>query len=90
MAAEITTITITEGDITNLTVDNDISILTVQDADVTVISSASATINLANASYANTPPEDIARTASIGVLNVAARADHVHSIANTLLDGGNY
>lgn len=91
MAAEITNLTVKNGDITQLTVtSSDVTAITIQTNDTTVINTVPATINLANASYATTAPEDIARAASVGVLNIAARADHVHSIANTLLDGGNY
>ena len=81
MPGEITYLTVTTSDQSNLTV---------QSGEVTLLNTVPATINLANASYATTAPEDIARESSIGVLNIAARADHVHSIANTLLDGGNY
>lgn len=56
----------------------------------TVLSQSSGTINLASLSLSNTAPADVARTASAGTSNVAARADHVHSAANLLMDGGNY
>lgn len=56
----------------------------------TVLSQSSGTINLASLSLSNTAPADVARTASAGVSNVAARADHAHSAASLLLDGGNY
>jgi hypothetical protein len=56
----------------------------------TVLSQSSGTINLASLSLSNTAPADVARTASAGSSNVAARADHVHSAANLLMDGGNY
>jgi hypothetical protein len=58
--------------------------------DTTVLTQTSGTINLASLSLSNTTPTDIARIASVGVSNVAARADHVHSAATLLLDGGNY
>ena len=56
----------------------------------TVLSQSSGTINLASLSLSNTAPADVARTASAGSSNVAARADHVHNAANLLMDGGNY
>lgn len=56
----------------------------------TVLSQSSGTINLASLSLSNTAPADVARTASAGSSNVAARADHVHSAADLLMDGGNY
>jgi len=56
----------------------------------TVLTQSSGTINLASLSLSNTAPSDIARTASVGSSNVAARADHVHSAADLLMDGGNY
>lgn len=56
----------------------------------TVLTQSSGTINLASLSLSDTAPADIARTASVGVSNVAARADHVHSAADLLVDGGSY
>jgi hypothetical protein len=55
-----------------------------------VLTSAPATINLANLSFADITPSDIARSGVIGVSVLAARADHVHSAASLLMDGGNY
>jgi hypothetical protein len=99
MAADITTVQITSGGITSLSVTNDISnvtvaseitAITVQTNDTTVLTQSAGTINLASLSLSNTAPADIARTASAGSSNVAARADHVHNAANLLMDGGNY
>ena len=56
----------------------------------TVLTQTSGTINLGSLSLSSTDPVDVARTASAGVSNVAARADHVHSAADLLVDGGNY
>ena len=56
----------------------------------TVLTQSSGTINLASLSLSDTAPADVARTASAGSSNVAARADHVHSAASLLMDGGNY
>ena len=56
----------------------------------TVLTQSSGTINLASLSLSNTAPADVARSASVGVSNVAARADHVHSAADLLVDGGSY
>ena len=56
----------------------------------TVLIQSSGTINLASLSLSNTAPVDVARSASVGVSNVAARADHAHSAADLLVDGGSY
>lgn len=99
MPAEITTVRVTTGDITsvrigtdssNAVVASDITSVTVQQYDSSVLTAAPATINLASLSFASSAPADVARTASVGVSNLAARADHVHSAANLLMDGGNY
>jgi hypothetical protein len=97
--ADVTSVRVATGDITslaintdssNLTIASDVTAVTVQTADTTVITAAPATINLASLSFAVTNPEDVGRTASVGVSNLAARADHRHSAASLLLDGGNY
>jgi hypothetical protein len=97
--AEITNVSVTTGDITavtinaassNLVVASDITAVSIQTSDTTVMSAAPATINLASLSFATSAPADVARTASVGVSNLAARADHVHSAADLLMDGGNY
>ena len=99
MAADITTVRITSGDITSLSIANDISnvtvaseitAITVQTNDTTVLTQSAGTINLASLSLSNSAPADVVRTASAGTSNVAARADHVHSAASLLMDGGNY
>ena len=69
---------------------SDITTVQISATDTTVLSQASGTINLGSLSLASSAPADIARTASVGTSNVAARADHVHSAASLLLDGGNY
>ena len=56
----------------------------------TVLTQSSGTINLASLSLSSTAPADVARSATVGVSNVAARADHVHSAADLLVDGGSY
>jgi len=56
----------------------------------TVLTQSSGTINLASLSLSNAAPADVARSASVGASNVAARADHVHSAADLLVDGGSY
>ena len=56
----------------------------------TVLTQSRGTINLASLSLSNTAPVDVARSASVGVSNVAARADHAHSAADLLVDGGSY
>jgi hypothetical protein len=90
--SDITTLRVVTGDITNVTVsDNDTTVLNVQNGDVTTILAAPATITLERIlTLSDATPSDIARAGSSGVLELASRADHVHSIANTLLDGGNY
>jgi hypothetical protein len=89
--AEITTVQISQSDITQLTVSNtDITTVSVQNSDITVLQNVSATINAASLSLSSDIPQDIARTGSAGTSSAVSRADHIHSIANTLLDGGNY
>lgn len=90
--ADITTLLVNTGDITQISVnESDITSLTVRDGDITVLNATPATITLERIlTLSDAAPLDIARTANSGVLEIASRADHVHSIANTLLDGGNY
>lgn len=99
MAGDITTVQINSGDITSLSISTDVSNLTVasditgvivQTNDTTVLTQSSGTINLASLSLATVEPEAVARSGSVGVSALAARADHVHSAANLLMDGGNY
>lgn len=78
--ADLTTVQVYPADISNVS----------QVTQTTVLTQSSGTINLANLSLSNTAPADIARTASAGTSNVAARSDHIHSAASLLLDGGNY
>lgn len=78
--ADLTTVQIYSNNISNIS----------QVTSTTVLSQSSGTINLASLSLSNTAPADVARTASAGSSNVAARADHVHSAASLLMDGGNY
>jgi hypothetical protein len=90
--ADVTTLQVNIGDISNIVVgNNDITALSVQNGDITTIIGAPTTVTLERALIlSDASPSDIARTANSGVLEFASRADHVHSIANTLLDGGNY
>jgi len=89
--AEITTVQIAQSDISQLTVSNtDITVVNLQTEDITVLQNVSATISAASLSLSSDIPQSIARTGSAGTSSAASRADHVHSIANTLLDGGNY
>jgi hypothetical protein len=90
--ADITTLQVSTGDVTNITVSNsDVTSVAVSNGDVTTLVATPATITLERIlTMSNAAPLDIARTANSGVLEIASRADHVHSIANTLLDGGNY
>lgn len=89
---DITTLRVDTGDVTNIAVSaSDITNVIVRDGDITVLNSTPATITLERIlTMSNATPFDVARTGSAGVLEQASRADHVHSIANTLLDGGNY
>jgi len=77
--SDITTVQITTTDVSNVAVTTDI----------TVLNQSSGTINLASMSLATTVT-DIARSGVVGVSVLAARADHVHSAADLLMDGGNY
>lgn len=77
--SDITTVQVTTTDVSNVAVTTDISVL----------SQSSGTINLASMSLATTVT-DIARSGVVGVSVLAARADHVHSAADLLMDGGNY
>ena len=78
--ADLTTVQVYANNISNVS----------QVTSTTVLSQSSGTINLASLSLSSTAPADIARSASVGSSGVAARADHVHSAADLLLDGGNY
>ena len=90
--ADITTLQVSTGDVTNITVSNsDVTSVAVSNGDVTTLVATPATITLERIlTMSNAAPLDIARAANSGTLEVASRADHVHSISNTLLDGGNY
>lgn len=79
MSADITTVQVTTTDVSNVAVTTDI----------TVLNQSSGTINLASLTLATTVT-DIARAGVVGVSVLAARADHVHSAADLLMDGGNY
>lgn len=68
----------------------DITVVQVSQSQTTVLTQTSGTINLGSLNLSNSAPSDIARTASAGTSSLAARADHVHSAATLLLDGGNY
>ena len=77
--ADATTVQISTSNISNVS----------QVTNTTVLSQSSGTINLASLSLATTVT-DVARSGVVGVSDLAARADHVHSEANLLVDGGNY
>ena len=68
----------------------DITTLTISNTDITVLTQTSGTINLASLNLSSTTPAVVARTGTAGVSNLAARADHAHSAADLLLDGGSY
>lgn len=90
--SDITNLRVITGDITNIVIGNtDTTVLNVQNGDVTTLLATPATITLDRIlTMSDVEPSDIARESSPGILEIASRADHVHSIANTLLDGGNY
>jgi hypothetical protein len=99
MSADTTTVRVTTGDITQVTITSDVSnVITasditgvvVQTNDTTVLTAAPATLNLAALTLATSDPSDVTRVSSVGTSVLAARADHVHSAANLLMDGGNY
>ena len=77
--ADLTTVQVYANNVSNVS----------QVTSTTVLSQSSGTINLASISLATTVT-DIARTGVVGTSQLAARADHVHSAANLLMDGGNY
>ena len=77
--ADLTTVQIYANNISNVS----------QVTSTTVLSQSSGTINLASLSLATTVT-DIARAGIVGTSQLAARADHVHSAADLLMDGGNY
>lgn len=68
----------------------DLTTVQVSSGQTTLIAQSSGTINLGSLNLSNTAPADVARTAVVGVSNVAARSDHTHSAESLLLDGGNY
>ena len=78
--ADLTTVQVFANNISNVS----------QVTSTTLLTQSSGTINLASLSLSSTAPADITRSASVGSSGVAARADHVHSAADLLLDGGNY
>lgn len=80
VTSDITTVRVIAQDATTVTVN--------QIANSTILRQTGGTIAVQNLS--NSTPADIGRTASVGTSSVAARADHVHSAATLLLDGGNY
>jgi len=86
--ADLTTVQIYANNISNVSQVTSTTVLS-QVTSTTVLSQSSGTINLASLNLATTVT-DIARTGVVGVSALAARADHVHSAANLLMDGGNY
>lgn len=89
--ADITTVRIESGDVTQVNLSNtDVTTVSINSGDVTVLTGIAATISAAALSFSADTPQDIARSGSAGSSAAASRADHIHSIANTLIDGGNY
>lgn len=78
--ADITTLQLVTAQASNVSITTD----------TTVLTQSSGTINLASLSLSNTAPSAVVRTASAGSSNLASRADHAHSAADLLLDGGSY
>ncbi|MEY4333944.1 MAG: hypothetical protein RLZZ196_2687 [Bacteroidota bacterium] len=91
MSAEMTTVVISNQDITQINISNtSVTSINSGTADTTILVAAPATINGATLSLSNANPVDVARVANSGISNLVSRADHTHSAANLLLDGGNY
>ena len=91
MAADLTTVNVVESDITELTINNvEITTVNLQTEEVTIITTVPATISVEATNLSDELPQDISRTSSAGVSDFVSRADHKHSAANLLLDGGNY
>ena len=91
VSADLTTVRIYESDITQLTIGTiDTTTLNLQTEDVTIITTVPATISVEAMNLSDDMPQDITRTSSSGVSDFVSRADHKHSAANLLLDGGNY
>jgi hypothetical protein len=91
MTAQITEIIVRSGDITQISLQStEITSVPIQSGDTTVLKASAATINAASLSLSNSLPSDITRSASAGIQTTVSRSDHIHSMANTLLDGGNY
>lgn len=92
MSSETTTLRVVYGDVTNLTIATDSTTVAVSNAgsDSTILLAAPATLTFPGYAFSNAVPQDVSRTGNAGVSNLAARADHAHSAANLLLDGGNY
>lgn len=81
MAADITTLTIIANQATNLNIPSDI----------TVLNASPATINVGNLfTLTNNNPLPIGENASPGVVEEAARSDHIHTIAGLVINGGNF
>lgn len=81
MSGDITVLQITSGDVTSVTLHTN---------DATILTATAATINTALLSLATDEPSVIARVGAVGISQFVARADHVHSAATLLLDGGSY
>lgn len=91
MPADVTTVVISSQDVTQISISNTaVTSINSDTADVTILVAAPATINGATLSLSNDNPVDVSRIASAGISNLVSRADHTHSAANLLLDGGNY
>jgi hypothetical protein len=90
--ADVTTLQVRAGDISNVIVSSgDVTAINVQDSDVTTIVGAPVSVTIeSELRFSDATPSDITRAGASGILELASRSDHVHSIANTLLDGGNY
>lgn len=92
MAADITTLTVIGNQATNLRVSSsDVTVINTVD-DITILNAVSATITIPNEiELSNATPQEISsEVGSPGVSMSAARADHVHSAANLIVNGGNF
>lgn len=79
--ADVTVLRLNTSDVSNVFVRNN---------DTTILMSAPATVNVETIRFSDATPSVIARTTTSGDSSFASRADHSHSGATLLLDGGNY
>lgn len=91
MAADITTLTVTGNQATNLQVtSSDITVINTV-MDITILNSTSATITVpSQIQLSNSTPSEVSDVGSPGISMAVSRSDHVHSASNLVLNGGNF